>query len=104
MTEKILELKKEKNIFWTLTAILLLCVGFYMYFINTTVRNVVSRENLENESSKIALEISSNEFKYITLRNSVTLQLAYSIGFKDAENKKFISQNGGNFVSFLSKE
>ena len=50
MVEKVLQLNREKTLFWTLVGILFLCAGLYIYFINATVHNVVARQNLENES------------------------------------------------------
>ena len=108
MTEKILQLNTEKNIFWTLTAILLLCAGFYIYSITATIHNVVERQNLENKASSLSLSIGSEEFKYITMRGDITVGLAYSLGFKDSSNKIFLSRNStnvsANLVSFVSKK
>lgn len=104
MTEKILQLHTEKNIFWTLLGILLLCTAFYMYAINLTIHNVVSRQNLDNKASELTLSISSKEYTYITMRNNITLPLAYSLGFKDVSEKTFVSRNSTSFVSYLSRE
>ncbi len=103
MVEKVLQLNNEKTIFWTLVGVLFLCAGFYMYCINTTVHNIVARQNLESESSALTLSIGSQEFRYITKRNSVTLAIARSMGFKDVSAKTFISRGAGSQVSFLSK-
>src|SRR3989344_5755330 len=102
MVERILELNREKTIFWSLLGALLLCLGFYMYFINTTVHNVVLRQNLEGEASQLTLVISNQEFEYITKRNNVTLALAYSLGFQDSNDKTYISKKSSSQVSFLS--
>ena len=102
MVEKILELNKEKTIFWSLLGALLLSLGFYMYCINATVHNVVVRQNLESEASSLTLEIGNKEFKYITKRNAVTLELAHSLGFKDVETKKFISRSSATKVALSS--
>ncbi|MFZ2693818.1 MAG: hypothetical protein WAX85_00770 [Minisyncoccia bacterium] len=102
MVEKVLQFNKEKTIFWTLLGVLFLSLGFYMYCINTTVHNVVMRQNLESEASKLTLDISSKEFQYISLRNTVTLPSAYSMGFKDTYTKKFISRSSSAKVAFLS--
>lgn len=101
MTETILQ-NKEKTIFWTLLGTLLLCFGLYMYLINVTIHNVVAVENLENKASQLTLSLGTNEFKYILMRNNVTLSLAYSLGFKDVSNKTFVSRNSLNQVSYLS--
>lgn len=100
--EKVLQLNREKTIFWALSSILVLSLGFYMYFINTTIHNVVARQNLENEASTLTLSISNKEFEYITKRNEINLQLAYSIGFKDAKAKAFINTKENSSVAFLS--
>ncbi len=103
MVEKVLQINREKTLFWTLVGILLLCAGFYMYCINTTVHNVVARQNLESEASQLTLSIGSQEFKYISKRNSITLAVAQSLGFREVSAKTFISKKSGNQVSFLSK-
>ena len=103
MTEKILQLQTEKTLFWTLVAILFLCAGFYMYSINTTIRNVVSRQNLENEATQLTLNIGTEEYKSISLRNGITLSLAHSLGFRDVSEKTFISRNTTSYVSYLTR-
>jgi hypothetical protein len=103
MVEKVLQINREKTIFWTLVGILLLCIGFYMYCINSTVHNVVARQNLETEASQLTLSIGSEEFKYISKRNSITLAMAKSLGFREVSAKTFISKDSANQVSFLSK-
>lgn len=103
MSEAILlQLNREKTIFWSLLAILVLCAAFYMYCINTTVHNIVIRQNLENDASSLALTIGSEEFRYISMRNGVTLAMAYSLGFADVTEKTFISKKTQNQVSYLN--
>lgn len=99
MTEKILQLNTEKNIFWTLVGVLFFCAVFYMYSINVTIRNVVARESLENKVAELTLAIGNKEFQYISLRNTITLPLAYSLGFKDVKEKTYISAKTVGYVS-----
>ncbi len=103
MITKALQINKEKTIFWSLLGALLICVGFYLYFINTTIHNVVARQNLENEAGSITLSIGAKEFEYITKRNTVTLELAYSMGFKDVKVKSFVSKKDGGSVAYLPR-
>lgn len=107
MTEKILHLNTEKNMFWALVVILFLCTGLYMYLVTTTIHNVVSRQNLENKATQISLAIAKSEYQYIGLRNNITLSYAYSLGFRDISEKNFISRNSNvktmNVVSYLSR-
>jgi hypothetical protein len=104
MTKAITHLSREKIVFWILAGILLLSVGFYMFCINSTVRNVVSREKLEADSSKLALEISNKEFQYISMRNAITFEYAETLGFKEVSQKTFLNKNSTKTVSYLPKE
>jgi len=103
MTEKILRLDKEQVIFWGLVSVLFLCAGFYMYCINATVHNVVTRQNLEAEAAELALELGSEEFSYITKRNSITLDLAHTLGFKDVSEKQYVIRGEGTRFAFLQR-
>jgi len=88
-----LQINREKTIFWTLFGVLVISIAFYMYCVNATVHNTVARQNLEAEASRLALKISNEEFQYITKRNSVTLALAHSLGFKEASPSQYISRS-----------
>ncbi len=102
MVGRILQLNREKTIFWSLLGVLIFSIGFYMYLINTTVHNVVSSQNIESQITQLNLAISNKEFQYINNRNAVTLSLAYKLGFKDASPKSYISEKSTKGVSFLS--
>lgn len=102
MVGKIINLNRERTIFWSLLAILVMAIGFYMFFINTTVRNVVASQDLEAKITQLSLAISSKEFQYINNRNAVTIGLAYSMGFRDASAKAYINEKSTNEVSFLA--
>ena len=103
MVERVLQLNKEKTIFWTLLGVLFVSLSFYMYFINATIHNVVLRQDLETESSAITLAIGNKEFQYISNRNAVTLELAYNLGFKEVSTKSFISKSPSTKVALLSE-
>lgn len=99
MVEKVLEINREKTAFWTLVGALLLAVGFYMYFINTTIHNTVARQNLEAEGSSLSLSIGNKEFQYITKRNNITLALAHSMGYKEVKDIAYVGVNNGKAVA-----
>ncbi len=107
MTEKIISkvarIETEKAIFWGMAFGLILCAGFYMYFINATVHNTVTRQNLEAESGALALEIGKSEFVYIAKRNTVTIDLAYAMGFKDVSVKKYVTRGSSDRFAFLDR-
>lgn len=107
MTEKIISivesLEKERAIFWSIIIAFILCAGFYIYFINATVHNTITRQNLESEASTLALEIGKSEFAYIAKRNTVTMDLAYDMGFKDVSVKKYVTRGSSDRFAFLDR-
>ncbi len=102
MVEKVLEINRERTIFWSLLGSLLISALFYIYFVNITVHNTVARQNFEAESSSLSLKISTNEFEYITKRNNVTLALAKSLGFKEAKVTAYVKTKTPG-VAFLDR-
>ena len=104
MVEKVLQLNREKTLFWTLLGTFFLCVGLYFYFINATVRSTVALEGLETRASQLSLAIGSEEFQYINSRNSITIELASSLGFREVNAKNYVSRNPSSSpVAFLSR-
>jgi len=101
MVEKVLQFNKERAMFWTLLAMMGLFVGLYTYFVTTTINNGVALEKLESEASALSLSLGSKEFEYISKRNSITLSLAHSLGFKDIKDKTYIPRNPANKVAYL---
>ncbi len=97
-----LQINREKTIFWTLVGILAISIAFYMYCINATVHNTVTRQNLELEASKLSLKIGNEEFQYISKRNGVNLALAHSLGYKDAQPEEYIPRTPETKVAFVS--
>lgn len=103
MTETMAQFNKEKMIFWVLTVVFFVCLCLNFFFMKAYIKNVVTRENLEEQVSKIALNISSQESKYIKIHSAVTLPVAYSLGFKDVTDKTYISRKTGDLVSYLPR-
>ncbi len=103
MVEQVLNLNKEKTIFWSITSAIFMLMGMYIYYINLTVHNVVARQNLENEASSLTLLIGNKEFEYISKRNQVNLALAYSMGFTEVKSKSYISMKTQNNVAVLPR-
>lgn len=74
-----------------LTLIVLSFFG-YMYCINKTVVFVVEREELSEELSTVGARVSELEFSYIHLKNEITADRAYAIGFAEIDTPTFISK------------
>jgi cell division protein FtsL len=92
MKAKIETLKEEKIMvvvaFWTVIFLSLV----YVYFMNQTVFNVAKRANLEQEIVVRNSNISDLEFKIIALKNNIDIKLAYSLGYKDMKDPRYVSK------------
>lgn len=82
---------KEKQIFYSMMMLLIVVSFMYGYFVKETIMNVVAREKLITESRNLSSQISDLESSYIAAKNKVTIDLAYSKGFKDVTSTDYIS-------------
>ncbi len=82
----------ERAYYWILLSIILLSFALYVVFVNQTVRNVVKRQELQTNISALTTHIGELEFKYISMKNDVTIDKAYAMGFKDVAETKFESR------------
>jgi hypothetical protein len=82
-----------KKIFYTLSGVLMLLVLTYGYMLNTTILNVVARQKAQTQIALLSSDTSDLETSYIALQNDVSINLAYSLGFKDVSNPQFLYRN-----------
>lgn len=82
----------RKTIFWLLVAMIVFSSIFYMYFVNETVRNVVSRQSHEKQIAHLNSTIANLQFEYISHAHSVDMVLATSMGFKEVREPIFIAR------------
>lgn len=90
--------------FWTLIFLSIALLVVYIYGVNATVRNTVARQNIESEVSNISNKLGEMEFIYISLTNKVSLQVAYSRGFKDVSAPEYISRTSGPSLSMNTRK
>jgi hypothetical protein len=57
--------------------------------------NVVAREKAETTISDLSTTIGTLEYKYIALKNAVTIDLAHAKGFTDASPTSFLARKEG---------
>ncbi len=94
-----INIDKRKNIFYGAAALIGLCVCMYVYFVTTTIRNIVAEKQLSGQISDVSQKLSTKEFSFIRLQNNVTLSYAQSLGFVDPKQKVFITPKSVSFVS-----
>jgi hypothetical protein len=82
----------EKKILGVLLFLILLLLGSYSYFIDQSVKNIVSRKNIEREMALLNASLGSLELDYVSSQAKVGSELAYSLGFSDSGDVYFVSK------------
>lgn len=72
---------------------LIFSMALYFYFVASTVFNVAGRANLENELRIVKSTLSELEIEYLATGNSISLDLARSLGYEEAGGAVFVSKN-----------
>ncbi len=81
-----------KVLFFGLATLLVGTFVFYVYLVNATIMNIVARENAASQISELSSSVGTLEYKYMTLKNSVTIDLAHTKGFTDASPTSFLAR------------
>ncbi len=93
--------KLEQKIFFGLLLLLVLLFTTYGFLVKNTVHNIVLRESFGKERASLVSHISDLNTNYITLKNAVTLEVAYEKGFMPSREPHFVSrQNTLKTLSF----
>ncbi|MDD4988802.1 MAG: hypothetical protein PHV42_00010 [Candidatus Pacebacteria bacterium] len=82
----------QKLFFWGAAFLLLVLLCSYAYLLNHTIRNVVERQKSGERIASLSSGVGELESRYITLKDSITLDLASSLGFQTVQNPVFISR------------
>ncbi len=90
-------------IVWMLLSLNIMLAGGYIYAVNRTVFNVVAATNAEKTLANSSASIGDLESQYVSLKNKITLDFAYSQGFLDASKQQiFIVQKPVNSTLSLN--
>lgn len=82
--------ERGKGIFWSLACLLFVVASFYVYLVNTAAWHGLQWKKAEQEFSALTARVSGLESSYLSLKKSVTLPLAYAMGFEDVRAVRFI--------------
>jgi hypothetical protein len=82
----------HKRLFTVLVFSIVLLLSFYIFFVSKSIVNALVREELQNEIVTINSDIGDLESQYIVLKNVVDIEFAYSLGFTDVVEKKFVTR------------
>ena len=79
----------EKKIFWSLFSVFVFFIVSYGFLLNNTMMNAVSKQSMEKKIISLSSEVNSLEFKYLNIKNSITIGLAQSKCFVLVSSDKF---------------
>lgn len=79
-----------KKVFWYLISFVVIFSGFYVYFVNGAIINVLERQKTEQEIISINSQISDMELSYLDLNNQINIDYAFSLGFVKVEKEKYV--------------
>lgn len=82
----------ERRALATLFSVMIVLVGLYGFLISTSIINVLVREEVGQNIADLHSYISDLESEYLMLKNSITLGLAYDLGFTDTAKKTFVTR------------
>ncbi len=105
MKTLILKFKKPNYLFWMGVFMLILCGSTYAFSLNGAIGNVVVRSESAKKISALHAEVSKLESSYVSLKNKITLDLAFSLGFKSTARISFLGGGkiAGNELSLRTE-
>lgn len=98
---KIVAYTDGSGVFWFLVSLVVLTLGFYIYSVNWTVVMVAERDELESQIVEARADIATLEAKYITEVNTVSKELAYSLGYEDSPRTIFVQKRAVSLANNL---
>jgi hypothetical protein len=75
----------EKVIFNTMLSVTVLLAIFYVSILGNMVFNIVERKTLEKETLSLVNEIGELELSFLSVSNSVDMNLSSTMGFKETK-------------------
>ena len=87
MTTKILVNNLERKLFWLLVGFLGVSLFLYFYFVISLTIAGVSRDRIVSLTREETARASMLEQEYMQFQNSITLERAEDLGFKEVKAK-----------------
>lgn len=80
----------KKKFFWYMASSAIVFLGFYLYFVNMTIVNVVERQNTEINIASLNSRISDMESDLLDLNKKINFEYALSKGFVKMAGEKYV--------------
>lgn len=89
---------RERSIFFLALMFCLMASSAYIYFLCSTVVQVVIREEIDAEIAETSGRIADLEMQYIAGKHAVTLALAAEYGFTEKPEREYLARASTNLV------
>jgi hypothetical protein len=99
ITKTAIRERNERGLVLMLFAGVIMAGFLYALFLIQTTINIVERRNAEASISSLQSRVGQLEFEYITLRNNLSIEYAYELGYTDAPDAKFVLRGTDRVVS-----
>jgi len=90
---KALSIDSRRNIFWILASVVALSVGVYIFGVLATVNHTIAKKNLMAENGRLASKVSELEFKDISLKNKINIEVALASGYNEVKSPFYVSRS-----------
>jgi len=94
----------EKRIILGLFALIITLFFSYGYLIESSVKDIVERKDVEKEIALLNSKLGSLELDYVALRDTIGGETASNLGFVEAKNVAFIEKIDSNIKLTLKDE
>ncbi|MDO8493692.1 MAG: hypothetical protein Q7S19_04085 [bacterium] len=75
---------------------------FYIYLINSSILNTMSREQNNRQIAEVSAKLSGLENSYMARKSDLNIDMARTLGFKDDFSKVHFSSESPNVAGNLS--
>jgi hypothetical protein len=83
-------LRYRERIVISLAMLVLFFIGSYVFLVKEAIMNIVARETVAKQIQTDSTAVSSLENQYFTLKSSITMDTATSLGFAPTTVSAFI--------------
>jgi hypothetical protein len=82
----------EKRIRNSILIMIALCAFGYVYFVSTSVLNIIARKDAHNQISTLESTIGTLESEYYNLSSSISRNVASELGLVSLSSKSFVTR------------
>jgi hypothetical protein len=99
-----MEYAAERVILRSLIAVLIVLAFLYLYFVSSSVINIMARKEALAQSTQIEGSIGALEGQYFTLSQAITPQSASSLGLVPVSSTDYVDRPGDVGIADISGE